>query len=283
MRRIGVHASIAGGVSASLQRAHKLGCSTVQIFSHSPRAWAVKKISSEDIALFRSLRKRYDLSPVYIHTSYLVNPASRDRGLREKSVRMISEELERADMLGAEYVVLHPGSAGGDDERKARTRAIAVLNKVAAGGSWDAGLLIENTAGKRGDISSSIEDIREIIEGVQPALISGICLDSCHAFAAGYDIRRREITHRLSADIERLIGKDMVKLIHLNDSKKDLGSGADRHEHIGCGKIGAPGLKTFICHTPFRQVPLILETPKKNESDDLENLARVRKMLGKRA
>jgi deoxyribonuclease-4 len=280
MRRLGVHTSIAGGVHFSLNRAHKLGCSTVQIFSHNPRSWELKELSSEDIALFREMRERYDISPVYIHTSYLINLASANRGLRERSVRMLMAELDRADMIGADYVVLHPGCAAGDYESAARTRAIAALNKVADGGSWNAELLIENTAGKRGDISSSIEELREIIEGVPRHLIAGICLDSCHAFAAGYDIRQEDVLHGLSAAIQQFIGKDRLRLIHLNDSKKQPGSRVDRHEHIGQGRIGMRGLQAFICQELFRDVPLILETPKKSESDDPMNLARVRKLIG---
>jgi deoxyribonuclease-4 len=280
MRRLGVHTSIAGGVHLSLDRAHKLGCSTVQIFSHNPRSWGLKALSSENITLFRELRKRYDISPVYIHTSYLINLASGNRGLRDRSVHMLMEELGRADMLGADYVVLHPGSAAGDVESAARGRAIAALNKVADSGSWNAGILVENTAGERGDISSSIEALREIIEGVPGPLISGICLDSCHAFAAGYDIRQEGVLHSLSAAIMQLIGQDRLKLIHLNDSKKHPGCRVDRHEHIGQGSIGMRGLQSFICHEFFREIPLILETPKKSESDDPMNLAQVRKLIG---
>lgn len=280
MRRLGVHTSIAGGVHFSLKRAHKLGCNTIQIFSHNPRSWGLKELSSEDIALFRELRERYEISPVYIHTSYLINLASGNRELRERSVRMLMAELGRADVIGADYVVLHPGSAAGDYESTARARAIAALNKVADSGSWNAKLLIENTAGERGDISSSIEELREIIEGVPSPLIAGICLDSCHAFAAGYDIRQEDVLQGLSAAIRQFIGKDRLRLIHLNDSKKQPGSRVDRHEHIGQGRIGMRVLQAFICHELFREVPLILETPKKNESDDPMNLARVRKLIG---
>jgi deoxyribonuclease-4 len=280
MRRLGVHTSIAGGVHLSLKKAHKLRCTTVQIFSHNPRSWGLKELLSEDITLFREMRERYDISPVYIHTSYLINLASGNRVLRDRSVRMLKDELGRADMLGADYVVLHPGSAAGDDESAARARAIAALNKVATGSTWHARLLIENTAGERGDISSSIEEIREIIEGVPGPLIAGICLDSCHAFAAGYDIRQEDVLHGLSAAIHQFIGKDRLRLIHLNDSKKQPGSRVDRHEHIGQGRIGIRGLQAFICQELFRDVPLIIETPKKSESDDPMNLARVRKLIG---
>ena len=140
-------------------------------------------------------------------------------------------------------------------------------------------MLIENTAGKRGDIASDLMGMSEILHGVRGEFVSGICVDTCHAFAAGYHIGKREGIQRFAHDIERSIGPDKVKLIHLNDSKGDVGSGIDRHEHIGFGKIGTRGLKRFIQFPLFKDIPLILETPKKSESDDEKNLKTVRKML----
>jgi deoxyribonuclease IV len=279
MRRIGVHTSIAGGLQLSLERAHDLGCTTMQIFSHNPRGWAVKIISQEEVSRFQSLRQRLDISPVYIHTSYLINMASRDKVLRKKSLDMLITELERADAIGAEYVILHTGSASGDDAKIARRRAIEAFNEIAEIRNWKAGLLIENTAGERGDISSSITDMAEIVNGVEKPLISGICIDTCHAFAAGYEISDSASVERIANDIQHSIGIDKVKLIHLNDSKGNRESHIDRHEHIGLGAIGTKGLAAFINHLPFLQIPLILETPKKNESDDPVNMAKVRKML----
>ncbi|MEW6418702.1 MAG: deoxyribonuclease IV [Nitrospirota bacterium] len=279
MRRLGVHTSISGGLHLSLERAKALGCSTVQIFSHNPRGWAVKTISEEDISMFKLLRQKFNISPVYIHTSYLINMASRDNILRKKSIDLFFIEMERADAIGADYVILHTGSASGDDERVARERAISALNEVASMGRWKAGLLIENTAGKRGDISSTIIDLSEILTGVRGTLISGVCIDTCHAFAAGYDIRDDIGIQKISDEIGRYIGFDNVKLVHLNDSKVNIGSGIDRHEHIGLGKIGTTGLRRFINFTPFEEIPLILETPKKKGSDDVMNLKKVRNMI----
>lgn len=279
MRRLGVHTSIAGGLHLSLERAKTLGCNTVQIFSHNPRGWAVKAISEEDVAVFKSLRKMLDISPVYIHTSYLINMASRDSILRKRSIDMLVMEMNRADAIAADYVVLHTGSASGDDESLSRKRAIDTLDEVTDMGRWKAGLLIENTAGERGDISSTIIDLSDIIAGTKGSLISGICIDTCHAFAAGYNIRDDEGINRISNEIKKYIGFDKVKLIHLNDSKGNIDSGIDRHEHIGLGKIGSRGLRQFINFSPFKDIPLILETPKKRENDDRRNLRIVRRML----
>jgi deoxyribonuclease IV len=279
MRRLGVHTSIAGGLSYSLKRAHELGCNTMQIFSHNPRGWATKEIPEDEIASFRKLRQKLDISPVYIHTSYLINMASKDGTLRKRSIAMLITEMDRADALGVDFVILHTGSASGDDDHLSRKRSIAALNEVAQAGMWKAGLLIENTAGKRGDISSQIPDLAEILDGVRGSLISGICFDTCHAFAAGYDMRDDRGIRMIADEIEAHIAMQYVKLIHLNDSKREKNSGVDRHEHIGLGKIGLTGLRQFITSIKFSIIPLILETPKQEESDDARNLRTVWKML----
>jgi deoxyribonuclease-4 len=278
MRRIGVHSSIAGGLHLSLERAHELKCNTLQIFSHNPRGWALKELSEKDISLFKSLRLRLDISPVFIHSSYLINMASVNKTLRNKSIDLLISEMERADAIGADYVILHPGSASDENGGVVRKRAIDALNEVAKRGNWESGLLIENTAGEKGDISSTITDLAEIINGVSKNFISGICIDTCHVFAAGYDIRSKKGIENISNEIENHIGFEQVKLIHLNDSKAGLGSHIDRHEHIGIGKIGIAGLRQFIEYKPFRAIPLILETPKKTESDDLINIQKVKSM-----
>lgn len=279
MRRLGVHTSIAGGLHLSLERAHTLGCNTVQIFSHNPRGWNVKPIHREDVSKFKLLRRRFDISPVYIHTSYLINMSSWDRRLRRKSINLLVAEMERADMIGADFVVLHTGSASGRDRGLSRKRAVDSLREVSDRGRWRAGLLIENTSGERGDISSDIAGLSEILNGVADTILSGICIDTCHAFAAGYHIGDEKGIKRFLHDIDTYMGIDNIKLIHLNDSKGDIGSGIDRHEHIGFGRIGRRGLKKFIQSPSFKDIPLILETPKKSESDDVKNLKRVRKML----
>ncbi len=279
LRRLGVHTSIAGGIDRSIERAKALGCSTLQFFSHSPRGWAIKERDSGESAAFRRLREEYDISPAFIHTSYLINLASADSGLLQKSVAMVTEELNIADELGAEYVVLHTGSASADEPARARERVIGSLTRIAGSGRWRAGLLLENTAGERGDTTSRIEEIAEIIDAVPRGLIAGICVDTCHAFAAGYELGTNEGIDGLAAEIERHIGREGLRLIHLNDARGDVGSRVDRHEHIGEGKLGIKALRTIVNHPFFSHVPLILETPKKTDEDDPRNLAVVRKLF----
>jgi deoxyribonuclease-4 len=275
-RRIGVHVSIAGGIDKGLERAKELGCTTVQMFSHNPRGWRIGIRGAEEIARFRELKHALDISPVFIHTSYLINLASPRQDLSERSAAMVIEELNIADQINAEYVVLHTGSASGDDPASARRRASEVLKQIAGGGRWKAGLLLENTAGERGDITSHVHELAEIIDLVRPGLIAGICLDTCHAFSAGYDISTAEGVNALAGEIGRYCGRDMLRLVHLNDSKKPIGSGVDRHEHIGEGTIGKKSIRKFVNHPFFTGIPLVLETPKISGEDDRRNLKTVR-------
>lgn len=279
MRRLGVHTSIAGGIDKGLERAKALGCNTLQFFSHNPRGWAIKGRDRDESAAFRRLRSDYDISPAFIHTSYLINLAAADKGLLQKSVAMVIDELHIADALGAEYVVLHTGSASADDPDHARKRAIEALTQVAGAGRWKAGLLLENTAGERGDITSLIAEIAEIVDAVPRGLIAGICVDTCHAFAAGYDLRTAAGIDSLAAEIDHYVGREALRLIHLNDTKGNAGSRVDRHEHIGEGKLGIEAIRSIVNHSFFRNVPLILETPKKTDDDDPRNLALVKDLF----
>ncbi len=278
-RKIGVHTSIQGGISLSIQRAHELGCTTIQIFSHNPRIWNVKQLKPEEVIRFKELRSIFDISPVFIHTSYLINIASKNLKLRNKSISLLSSELEIADEIGAEYVILHSGSSSGEDKDTSLKRSTNSLRELARRKKWKAKILIENTSGKSGDISSYFNDISEIINSVPECLIGGICIDTCHAFAAGYDISTETGIKKITYELNKYIGFNMIKLIHLNDSKGNAGSGLDRHEHIGSGKIGIKGLGMFINYPSFRNIPVILETPKKKPEDDPDNIARVRKMI----
>jgi deoxyribonuclease-4 len=281
VRRTGVHTSIAGGIEKSLERAAQLGCDTLQIFSHSPRGWRMTERSEEEAAAFRRLRLQSGIGPVFIHVSYLVNLASRDSSLFKKSVAMVTDEMTIADKLGADYVVLHTGSASGDNPREARKRAASALSEVSGKSKWHARILLENTAGERGDITSRVSDLGEIIEQLDGTLIAGVCIDTCHAYAAGYDIASVKGLTAFSAEIERYIGCHRIRLIHLNDSKGRLGSGLDRHEHIGKGRIGTKGFNNFLQCPCFADIPLILETPKKSDSDDPANLKTARSIIRK--
>ncbi len=275
-----MHTSIANGIHLSLKRAKALCCSTVQIFSHNPRIWATKKISNEEIERFRELKTVLDVRPVFIHSSYLINLASPDRETRKKSIELLSHEIRTAHLLRADYIVLHPGKAVGRDIKEAIVRASEALSQAYENTGGGVGILLENTAGQKGDISSTLPLISEIIEKTPPGCVRGLCLDTCHAYAAGYDITKMEGLERLKSEIIKYISPLKVKLIHLNDSKKGFASGVDRHEHIGEGSIGLPGLERFLSFPFFNTVPLILETPKKSDDDDRKNLEKVRRLLG---
>jgi deoxyribonuclease-4 len=279
MRKFGVHTSIAGGLCKGLEKARELGCTTLQIFSHNPRGWSLKQRQSAESASFRELKEAYGISPVFIHTSYLINLATRDRLLRSKSLEMIAFELDLADAIGAEFVILHPGSASDEDPAAARDRIISCLRQLSHNGGWKSRLLLENTTGRRGDAASRIPEIAEVLAGVGPQVVSGLCIDTCHAFAAGYDIRTQEGLTFMCSEIRRHCGKGKIKLLHLNDSKGDAGSGVDRHEHLGRGRIGLSGLQNIISHPDFSDIPVILETPKKSENDDPMNLNILRALL----
>lgn len=277
-RRYGVHTSIAGGIELSLVRAKEFGCSTAQIFSHNPRQWLIKDIPRESVIRFKKLRKEYDINPLFIHASYLINLASPKKEVIQKSIRLLIEELDMADLLEIEYIILHTGTSQ-ESEEIGRKRAIDALKEVSKKKKWKVKLLIENTAGERGDISSKIKDMAEIIDKTGDPLISGIVIDTCHAFSAGYDIRDEKGVSIFLEEIKNFIGLDKLKLVHLNDSKRPYNSRIDRHEHLGKGYIGIDGLKRFINNPLLIDIPLILETPKKSDDDDRRNLETLRQII----
>lgn len=279
--RLGVHTSIAGGVSLSIERAAELKCTTLQIFSHNPRQWKVSPIPRKEAERFAALRKEYDIGPAFAHASYLINLASASTDIREKSIELLRHELDNADALGAEYVVLHTGSASGSDPDKARAAAAKSISKAIGRRKFKASLILENTAGQKGDITSSIKSLAEIIDRCGSGQIGGICVDTCHAFASGYDISSKAGIDRLLSEIKREVGLDSLKLMHLNDSKKPLGSGVDRHEHIGEGFIGISGFRKLLSDKRISRVPMVLETPEKMGNDDKRNLKKVLNILSK--
>jgi deoxyribonuclease-4 len=253
----------------------------MQIFTHNPRQWRQSPISGEEAERFAYLRQKHDINPVFSHASYLINLASRSNTVLRKSVELLSYELMNADSLGIEYVVLHTGSASGEDDRKARTRAVKSILKSVGSGHFRAALILENTAGEKGDITSSIQTLSEIMDRCSCENIAGICIDTCHAFSSGYDLISANGIENLMQEINEYAGLDKLKLIHLNDSKKPLGSGVDRHEHIGKGFIGMKGFENILSDRRILNVPIILETPKETEDDDKKNLREVFNILSR--
>src|ERR1700685_1286453 len=281
--RIGIHTSIAGDLSAALEIAYELGANALQIFSSSPRMWVrgPSRISEADATRFRERRKVLGLGPLVIHDNYLINLASPNPVLRTRSVQAFHQELVRAIALGADYLVAHPGS-GRESTPLAAVAAIAQGLKQAARGLklGDLKILLENTAGQGTSIGSRFEELRAILDS-SPDLPLGICIDTAHTFAAGWDLRTVEgLEHTLQA-LDRTVGLDRVYVVHVNDSKTHVGSRVDRHEHIGKGKIGLEAFGRILNHPLLAARAFILETPIDSPGDDKRNVAALWKLLGR--
>lgn len=278
---LGVHTSIAGGLYKSVERAEALGCSCMQIFGRNPRSWIYKPLSAPEAALFRSAREEAGLWPVAVHTNYLINLCTPDDDIYYKSIDIFKKELGIAEAIGADYLVTHLGSPqdmGSDFAIRRVGQALRETAKSALGKKTM--ILLENTSGAGYGFGSNLKDIGEIIIGARrDGLQVGMCLDTCHAFTAGYSYSNQEEVSGFLKRIETEAGIENLKLIHLNDSKGALNSNLDRHEHIGHGKIGIEAFRLFLNHPHVRKIPMILETPKKTEEDDPMNLATVRKLL----
>jgi len=277
--RIGFHVSISGGFARSVERASELGCSCMQIFSRNPRGWTVKPLEKADVAEFKKLREKLDIAPVFVHTNYLINLASSKPDLYEKSIEQFVIDLERTEALGAEYLVTHLGSASGQNEDWMIARVASALNMAMKLHKPKATILLENTAGEKGDVGYTLEQVQEVIARLTDSAPIGICYDTCHGFAAGYDIRTKDGVSGLVEKIDATVGLARLKGMHLNDCLKDLNSRVDRHWHIGEGAIGVDGFKLLLNHRAFRDVPKVMETPKKTEEDDPKNMKVVRSLV----
>jgi len=274
-QRLGVHTSISGGIYRAVERALDLGCTTMQIFSHNPRQWKMQMIKEGDILRFRSLLRTHDVCPVFIHASYLINLASISSLTVQRSIEMLSYELYMADLLGVDGVVVHTACLSGDVGGGAVKRALRSIKGAMGQGRFRSRIILENTA-DRGD---GIESLARIIDGCHGEGIRGVCIDTCHAFASGYDISTPSGSECLIKKIDEYIGIERLILIHVNDSRGACGSGIDRHEHIGRGRIGIKGFRNFLLHDALSGIPLILETPKTSDEDDRRNLSVIKKIL----
>lgn len=277
MIRVGVHVSIAGSLDQAVVRAKERGCDCFQIFTKNPRGWAAKEITDESASSFISATHESGIAPVYAHMPYLPNLSSEKDDLYKKSVEALKSEIERCAVLNIPYLVTHAGHAG-DSLQEGRARVSNALSEVIDAGGKSVRILLENTAGERNSVGSTLEDIRVILDGVNDPVRAGFCFDTCHAFAAGYELRTAEAVSSLSRQIPDLLGGTALTLIHLNDTKGDIGSSRDRHEHIGCGMIGHLGMHAILHDPYFRSVPFICETPVDERRTDAQNIAVVRKI-----
>lgn len=277
--RLGFHVSISGGFSLAVQRAKELDCNCMQIFSRNPRGWTVKPLESADVAEFKRLRSSYDIGPVFVHTNYLINLASAKPELYEKSIEQFVIDLQRTESLGAEFLVTHLGSASGKTAPWMVERVADALNAAMKMHRPNAIILLENTAGEAGDVGYTFAQVQDVIERLDDASRIGICYDTCHGFAAGYDIRTIDGINAVADEIARTVGLERLMGMHLNDCLKEFGSHVDRHWHIGEGTIGIAGFAALLNHAAFKDIPMIMETPKKADDDDVRNMRAVRSLI----
>jgi len=281
--KIGCHVSIAGGIDNSVVRAGELGCNTMQIFSKNASTWREKILKKDEVESFRENLKNSNINPVFIHTSYLINLASPSDELYFKSINAFLEEMKRADLLLTDpYLIIHPGAHTGAGEEYGVQRIIRALNIILEK-STDLNLktmiLLEDTAGSGTYLGYTFYQLKRMVEGAKDRKKIGICFDTCHAFAAGYDLSHQVGVEQALEEIDKYLGLEQLKVIHLNDSKYPLGSRKDRHMHIGKGYIGLEGFRVLANHKCLKDLPFILETPKSEEKDDLKNIGLVKSLV----
>lgn len=277
----GAHMSIAGGVSKAFERGEYVACEVMQIFSKNERQWQAKPYPAEEIAAFKAEQQRTGIAPVIVHASYLINLAAPAAELWEKSIAAFDDELQRCALLHIPAIVIHPGAHTGSGEIAGLQRIVAALDRLFATGTGaDVTVLLETTAGQGTSLGCRFEHLAYVLERVTCPQRLGICVDTCHLLAAGYDIRTAADYEATFAEFERQIGLHHIQAFHLNDSQYPLGSRVDRHTHIGQGCIGLPAFQLLVNDTRFSQLPMIIETPKgKDLQEDIENLTLLRSLI----
>jgi len=274
-RRIGIHLGTSGGASNAVLRAVEIGANTFQIFSSSPRMWRAPKVPVEQCEKMRELRAKHDVGPLIIHASYLVNLCSQKEDVREKSVVAFRGEIERALALGAEGLVLHPGSWKGLTREEGLTLAAESIARSIDGLPWQGTafrVLIENTAGSEFSLGGSFEQVAELVERLRASAPMGVCLDTCHSHVAGYDLVTAEGYEETVALAEKTIGLENVRVWHCNDAKAERGSKLDRHEHIGKGTMGLEPFRRLLNDPRFAHCAFIAETPEDTPEDEAMNV-----------
>jgi deoxyribonuclease IV len=277
MVNVGVHVSIAGSLDLAIDRAKDAGCDVFQMFSRNPRGWACTPLTDETCDEFQAKLKATGILPVD-HMPYLPNLASPKKEIYEKSVQALTAELDRCGRLGIPFLVTHLGHHLGDGIAGGRARVIRAINTALGASDNSVMLLLENTAGDKNSVGSSFEHIRGIIEGLDEQERVGVCFDTCHAFAAGYELRSEQGIAETISQFDQQIGIRNLRIVHVNDTKGEKGSGLDRHEHIGMGFIGENGFRRILHHPAFKDLWLVCETPVDERRDDAGNIAKVREL-----
>ena len=278
-KRIGVHVGTGGGVWTSVGRAVEAGANTFQIFSASPRMWKASPVKAADAAKMQELRAKHDVGPVAIHASYLINLCSQTESVRANSTAAFRGEVERALALGAEFLVLHPGSWKGLTREEGLTLAAQSIEQAIDGIDFSGKnfkILIENTAGAEFSLGGKLEQVAELVECLKACAPVAVCLDTCHVHVAGYDIVSADGYIETMKLVESTVGFDAVKVWHCNDAKAAMGSKLDRHEHIGEGTIGAEAFRRLLHDERFAHAAFIAETPVDSPGDEARNVGVLR-------
>jgi deoxyribonuclease IV len=278
-KRIGVHVGTAGGIWTAVERAVAAGANTFQIFSASPRMWKASPVKAADAAKMLELRAKHDVGPVAVHASYLINLCSQTESVRANSTAAFRGEVERALALGAEHLVLHPGSWKGLTREEGLRLAAESIEKAIEGIDFagkDFRILIENTAGAEFSLGGKLEQVAELVERLKPCAPVGVCLDTCHVHVAGYDLVSTDGYIETMLLVGDTVGFDAVKVWHCNDAKAAMGSKLDRHEHIGEGTIGAEVFRRLLHDERFAHAAFIAETPVDAPGDEARNVGVLR-------
>jgi deoxyribonuclease-4 len=277
---LGAHESVAGGLHLAFTRIEKVGGESLQIFTRNQRQWHPAPLETEEIELFRKAHEKSGRMPVASHASYLVNLATAKEELLKKSINNLVLELNRCAQLGVPYVILHPGSHGGDGPEAGLKRFTRGLDRVIEQSGTTVQVLVETTAGQGTGLGSSFAELAALLTNSKFPELLGVCVDTCHIFAAGYELRSADGYQATIAAMESSFGLDKIRFFHLNDSKKELGSRVDRHEHIGKGTIGLEGFRNLLNDRRFAGLPMTLETPKSDSlEEDRQNLRILRSLM----
>ncbi len=277
---IGAHMSTSGGLHNAIQHGIKTGCATIQIFTKNNNRWEQRPTTDEEAEKFLDAQEKSGIGPVISHTAYLINLATPNQDFHDKSIKALVDEIQRAEQIRIPDVVLHPGSPVDGTPEYGMKKIIESLNLcIEKTKDAKARISLELTAGQGSHLGYTFEQIAEMIAGVENKARISVCIDTCHIFSAGYDIRTKATYEHTMKQFAKIIGMKYLKVIHLNDSLKDLGSRVDRHTHIGEGKIGADAFQFVMQDARFDKIPKLLETPKDDDyEDDIRNLALLRKL-----
>jgi len=278
--QVGMHVSISGSIDRAVDNALTIGCTAFQIFTRNPRGWAAKPLSSKDVTSYKEklAASKIDRFATVAHMPYLPNLSSPEEEPFAQSLKSLIDEIKRCSKLGIPFIVAHLGSHKGAGDKKGIEKLVKSFTDAARDTPDEVMILLENTAGQKNSVGSDFEQLASILFQLKPSKRFGICFDTCHAFAAGYDLRKEKTASQTLDKFDKAIGFEHLRILHLNDSKGELGCNRDRHEHIGLGQIGELGLSYVIKKANSKKIPIILETPIDERRDDLGNMKKVREL-----